>query len=483
MGRLLPGALATLRCKLRRVPVLVILATSTAALRAQTLTPILANGPASNRVNLVVLSEGYTSGQLGQFLVDATSLVDRLLETPPYDEYRSYFNAWAIAVASAESGSDHPGTGGPYRNTYFNSAYEFYNYVITIPPNGLDSNPAHGQAKVDALITNLAPQANLVVLLVNDPAPGGSAVLGGPGGTSARRPIITALNPQFPYSDIAAHESGHLFAGLVDEYTSAYPGYVPVEAPNATRQTNRSSIRWEAWIEPTTPVPTPNDFGYADVVGLFEGAQYQTTGWYRPKLDCKMQTLGTPFCEICSEQIVKTIYQVVRPTDGFDPPVSPLVLRSAQPVQFAVTPQSPRSHNLSIQWFTNGVPVGGVTETTVQLEPRVLGNGTHSVQVVVADETSLVRYDPAGLLRATNSWTVTVSLTELAMTAVRFLPDGRFRFTITGTAPNNLVIEASPDLNRWTRLSTNTLVNGRLDYTNAAGDGIQLRFYRALSPP
>jgi hypothetical protein len=34
---------------------------------------ILTNGPASNRFNIVFLSEGYTSGQLTQFLVAATN--------------------------------------------------------------------------------------------------------------------------------------------------------------------------------------------------------------------------------------------------------------------------------------------------------------------------------------------------------------------------------------------------------------------------
>lgn len=483
MQRVLLGVNAKLKGLGRAAIWIMAAAAGFASACAQTLTPILSNGPASNRVNLVVLSEGYTSGQLGQFLADATNLVNRLLDTPPYNEYRAYFNAYAIGVASAQSGSDHPGTGGPYRDTYFNSAYEFYNYVITIPPNGLDSNPAHGQGKVDTLLTNLLPQANLVVLLVNDPVPGGSAVLGGPGGVSTRRPIITALNPDYPYSDIAAHESAHLFAGLVDEYTSPYPGYVPVEAPNATRQTNRASIRWNAWIDAATPVPTPNDFAYADVIGLFEGAQYQTTGWYRPKFDCKMRTLGMPFCEVCSEQIVRAIYQVVRPADGFEPEASSLVLHSPQPLQFAVTLQRPATHDLSVQWFTNGVPVTGATQAVFELRPRELGNGTHMVRIEVRDETPLVRQDATGLLRATNTWTVTVSLSELRLYAARWLPDGRFRFTITGAAPQGLVVQASSNLNQWTRLSTNALVNGRLDYTNAGLSGIGARFYRAVTPP
>jgi hypothetical protein len=215
----------------------------------------MVNGPLSNRVNLVVLAEGYTAAQAGQFLRDATNLVETFFGAEPYRTYRGHFNASAIFVASAESGSDHPTTGGPYRNTYFNSAYEFYDYVITIPPNGLDPDPAHGVGKVEALLSALMPEADIVILLVNDIQPGGSSGVGGPAGRSNRLPIITALNPFPPYSDIVVHESGHFFAGLVDEYTNPYPGYTPVEAPNATRETDRDRIPWKAWIDPATPVP------------------------------------------------------------------------------------------------------------------------------------------------------------------------------------------------------------------------------------
>ena len=66
---------------------------------------ILTNGPVSNRLNIAVLSEGYTATQLAQFLVDATNAVTALLSHQPYQEYSNYFNAYAIKVASNRSGS------------------------------------------------------------------------------------------------------------------------------------------------------------------------------------------------------------------------------------------------------------------------------------------------------------------------------------------------------------------------------------------
>jgi hypothetical protein len=458
--------------------------TSTPSLGQGTLSTLFDNGPQSNRVNVVVLSEGYTNPQLGQFLVDATNLVNTLLNTPPYQAYRGHCNAYAIAVASPESGSDHP-LYPVFVNTYFNSAYEVQNYVITIPPNGYDANYANGQGKVDALVTNLLPHADMVLLLVNDVTPGGSSGLGGPASTGPRRPIITALNSYLPYSDIAAHESGHYFAGLVDEYTADTPGYVPVEAPNATQQTNRAQVPWNAWIEPTTPVPTPNDWSYDGVVGLFEGAQYQTTGWYRPKFRCKMGTsgLGLGFCEVCAEQIVKTIYQQVRAIDSAQPVTSNVTALNSQPVAFSVTPVQPLTHTLRVQWYTNNTAVGGATNPVFEFEPNRAGNGAHTVRAVVEDRTPLVRNDPGRLLTATNTWSVTVSLTELRLVAPLHLDGGRFRLTVTGTAPQGFVIQASTHLNNWVRLSTNQLSDGRFDWTNTGLSLVPFQFYRTVSPP
>ena len=78
---------------------------SAAPADAASMQAILTNGPTANRVNVAILSEGYTSAQLGQFLVDATNTVNALLAGEPFSEYRPYFNAFAISVASAQSGS------------------------------------------------------------------------------------------------------------------------------------------------------------------------------------------------------------------------------------------------------------------------------------------------------------------------------------------------------------------------------------------
>src|SRR3954470_18237551 len=128
---------------------------------------ILTNGPVSNRLNIVILSEGYKTNQLPQFLVDATNAVSTLLSHPPYQVYAGYCNAFAIGVASKQPGSDHPSY-PQYRDTYFNSTFDAADRLITIPTNST------GQGRVDALLASFMPRSHLAILLVNDPAAAGS---------------------------------------------------------------------------------------------------------------------------------------------------------------------------------------------------------------------------------------------------------------------------------------------------------------------
>jgi hypothetical protein len=275
-----------------------------------------------------------------------------------------------------------------------------------------------------------------------------------------------------------------MIGGLADEYTNSYSGFTPVEMPNATTQTNRAQIKWTTWILTNTPLPTPNDPTNSNVVGLFQGAQYQTSAWYRPKLDCKMNHLGVPFCDICSEQLVLSIYKInrVRTIDSFSPASTNFSILSTQPVTFGVAPMQPATHNLTVQWYTNGVAVSGATNSTFQFFPESVGNGTHQVRAIVHDPTPLVRNDTANLLRGTNIWSVSVSINELSLQDALFLPGGRFRLTVAGVAPQGFVIQGSTNLVNWVSLSTNALSGGRFDYTNSGLTNISFRFYRACAP-
>lgn len=457
------------RCEIFALAAFLLLCCSS-VLAQPTLTTLLSNGPVSNRFNIVFLSEGYTAAQLPRFQSDATNALNALLSRPPYQEYRSYFNAFAIAVASVDSGSDHP-TYPQYRNTYFNSTYDAVSdYYLTIPPNFADSNYNDGQGKVDALLQSLMPNASLPVLLVNDLTPGGSD-----GGLD--KTAITYTGAGMP--DILAHETGHVVAGLGDEYTNANPSYPAIEEPNTTQETRSNYIKWRVWIPAGTPIPTPATAPYAAVPGLFQGAHYNATGWYRPKLDCCMNHPPAPFCEICSEAFVLSFYRKLRPVDAFSPLALNLSVSSTQALMFNLSLLQPATHNLTVQWLADGVVQLGATGPAFTVQPQSLSNGTHTVSAIVHDNTPLVRNDPTNLLTQSVSWNLNVNIPSLRLDSPIRLAAGQLAFRLTGNAPQGFVIQTSTDLATWTPLLTNTLTAGQFWFTNSGTSSAPAKFYRA----
>ncbi len=344
----------------------------------------LDNGPRDKRLNMVFLAEAYTVGQQSQFDADAVNLMNYMLTVSPMSDYASYFNVFSIFVASNQSGADHPAT-GIFRDTYFNSSYDSYGItrLITIPPNNFDGNYANGAGKVYNLLAANVPEFDVVVLIVNDPEYGGS------GGSFA----ITSTH--FAAPEVVVHEWGHSFGDLTDEYEDFTPGYSGYEAPNATAETARELIKWNQWILPATQVPTPEISFWGSVIGLFEGCVYETSGWYRPKLDCKMRSLGPAFCEVCQEQLVKSAYGLLSPIESFSPANTVLTLNSADTIELAVTPMQPTAHSLAVQWLINHTPIPGETAPMLKLAALDLTLGlVNTVTARVSDPTPLVQADP-----------------------------------------------------------------------------------------
>ena len=383
----------------RLLSVLVVFLAATSAFGQGSLQTLLTNGPLARRINIVFLSEGYTTNQLPQFTTNARVILSNLLGTLPLREYSNYFNAFAISVPSNESGSDHPSR-SIVRDTYFNSTYDSSGIarLITINSTGL--------SRVNSLLATFMPQYDIVALIVNDTEYGGS------GGF----PLINSVNSASP--EIGIHEMGHSFAGLGDEYSSAYPGYPDTEEPNTTRETNRVLIKWNAWILTNTPVPTPDVSSNFTKVGLFEGAHYHTTNWYRPKHDCKMRTLNVLFCEVCVQTLVTSIYTQVRPIETNSPPTNNLIILTNSAVAtLSVSNLLPSTHALAVQWYTNNVVVAGATSTVFTVTGSALPQNTNTVRVEVRDTTAYVRTDPAMRLLDSRVWRIrSVETPRLATT-------------------------------------------------------------------
>jgi len=459
-----------------------------AAAQTAMLYTLVTNGPATNRLNIVIFSEGYTTEDLtNRFLSDATNVFENFFPFEPYAEYQNYINVYAVAVPSSISGSTHLDNTTFVRNaTYFNSTFDVtWDRIVTIPPYNLDTTAADGMGKVTALLKSLLPNvltnSVLPVLLVNAPSYDGGS--GGPISINTTKPSTL--------ESISMHETGHTLAQLGDEYNYGYTDVLlntSLEA-NTTATTNLQTLKWKAWVQPGTPIPTEEaDDRYAGVVGVFRGGDY-TTNDFHPALYCRMlapfddNNNPTSFCPVCREAMLLAIYKRARPIDSFSPATNKAVsITNSGAMTFSVVPLQPMTHDLNVQWYANGTAIADATNAFYSLAPLSFTNGTYTLKALVTDPTPfiLAADDPSNLVSASVSWTITNAIKVLTIDSVQWLPNNRFTFRLSGRAANGFVVQSSTNLVNWTSLSTNTLTAGQYYYTNSGLAGTSGKFYRAL---
>jgi hypothetical protein len=368
---------------------------------AEPVVTIRNNGPSSNRVDLVVVGDGYTSAELqsGKYASDVETAVQGMFGQDPYWEYQQYYNVHRIDVTSAESGADHPELGS-FKNTALGAAYNCA---------GIQRLICVDTTKVNDVVSTSIPAADardIVLVIVND------TVYGGSGGA------IAVASTNAAAIELVLHELGHSFARLADEYTSQPPtcdNSVEPPEPNATRETQRAAIKWSVWIEASTPIPTTTTT--PSVPGLYEGSKYCPTGLYRPTYDSKMRNLNRPFEQINTEAHVKRVYSIVTPLDSWSPSSPTISVQQGATQTFTATALAPLTHALAIEWAVDGVNVA--SGTPFALSTASLAIGDHTVQLSVRDSTAMVRNDPGQLLRTTRTWTISVlpSFTDEPLTS------------------------------------------------------------------
>lgn len=361
------------------------------AVTAEPVSVLVRNGPPARRVDLAIVGDGYTAGEMQKFRDDAAAVANAYFAEPPYDEYRRYFNVRAIEVASAQSGADHP-SGNVFRDTAFDAAYDCFGIDRLIC---VDTGAVY--AVLDA--SGVTPaQRDMVWVLVNDSRYGGS------GGA------VAVASTHESVVDLLLHEAGHSFGFLADEYTYSPPACentVEPAEPNVTIQAARDGIKWTHWIAGGTPLPTTAVT--SALPGLYQGARYCVSGMYRPTYASAMAVLGAPFEQVNEEQLVKRIYNFVSPIDRRSPVARDVVVAAGTQQEFSVFTPRPASHRLRTSWTLDGVVQAAANNRrSFTVDTGLLRPGTHRVRAQVRDATPKVRNDPDGLLAATTVWTLIV---------------------------------------------------------------------------
>jgi len=303
---------------------------------------VMKNGEPPDKVDLLLMGDGYTAAEMDKWHGDARRLTETLFAVSPFKEKRDSFNVWALDIPAEESGVARP-SDGVYRRSPLRATYDAFGserYVLTFDNQRVTEAAA------------AAPYEFLGIVL-NDRKYGG-------GGIHNLYATVAADSAAAPY--IFVHEFAHHFAGLADEYYTSDVAYEspagrpePWE-PNVTA--DPKAAKWKELIEPATPLPTPwakdsfdalqkqvqarrreiraqklpesamealfqAELGettkllagppWGGKVGAFEGAMYAPKGYYRPQADCVMFTRNTAgFCAVCRRAIERVIDMYAR---------------------------------------------------------------------------------------------------------------------------------------------------------------------------
>ncbi|WP_228975633.1 M64 family metallopeptidase [Streptomyces sp. DH12] len=368
-----------------------------------TVTKLIDTGPTADRLDVVVIGDGYTAADMPRFRTDAREKWAEVAAVEPYTTYQGLFNVWTVDAVSRDSGV----SGDPDRATVRDTALGAYFWC-----GDIERLLCVDQDKVDAYAA-LAPDADLVLVLA-DSAKYGGAGYNEPNADIGYDGIATASAGNAKSGQVAIHETGHSLGRLADEYfypgTPGYERYTGKEPgdPNtstldAARMAERRA-KWYRWLGEESP-----DGG---TVGAYEGGGYYVSGLYRPTDNSLMRVLDRPFNLPGVEAMIAGFYRHAAPATALTPAGGTLTLRADAAARIAV----PRltgadGHQLTVRWFLDGRELrhlAGRTEVRVaQLGLRPYDFRSHKLSVTVVDRTSSVR-DPAvaETLRTAFDWRV-----------------------------------------------------------------------------
>ena len=376
--------------------------------------PIQVTGPPAERLNLIILGDGYQWDQQSLFMADVDRNLSVMWATEPFRTYRNYINVYAVEIASIDYGvrCDPDGrkrhangtirdTGereGPIdgkrtalrmifqngcadplsRGTVYGGAPVGCANDAQYYPAGVNPCETGNQAHNRIIEQYVAPvlgiprtSQNLQSLAIFN-----TFTYGGIGGTQA---TTSGGSPQGPL--ISLHELGHSLGTMLDEYpyssrdvvrpcyTGGEPGNFHHTIMTSAAQMIANQHKWWRW--------NGEESLSGGTVGTHEGGGMYPCGQKRPSEHSIMRWIGFDWDQIGREHMVARITGM-RNAGQMNVRNTPTSAVARDSVIWVETGH-PRFHEVDVTWRTGG-PAGPViaagNSRNLDLEPLNLAPGT-----------------------------------------------------------------------------------------------------------
>lgn len=359
--------------------------------------PLAETGPTADRLDVTIIGDGYTAAEQDDFLEDARTKWDEVMDVEPYKSYEGLFNVWAVKAVSQDSGVTGDPSAGDVRNTALGS-YFWCGGTERLVCVDLDKTKAYADR---------APATDLVIVVSNSTKYGGAGY-SGLAGDYGYDGVSTISSDNAHSTLIAAHEMAHSVGLLADEYQYAGYGPYPYSEPAAANVSTLTADRmaaqrtkWAAWLGESDPS--------GGLVGTFEGGDYYEYGIHRPTENSIMRSLSTDTFNLPGQEAM--IAGFYRSANALTPLVdtSGTVSRRST-LSVGLADLGTGLADLELRWYVDGREAKQARGKT-SVVPARLGTPadrrSHTVTAKVVDTTDAVRdHDVRDLTSNSVTWTV-----------------------------------------------------------------------------
>jgi len=321
-------------------------------------------GPPKNRVNYVIVGDGYTAAQQETFIAHVQKAMTKRFSAvigQPYGRYRKFVNICAIKLDSED---------GPIGSG-----------ATALDCTGDDQSRLAkcNTSKVNmALSSSLPPSFEVdwkAVVLNNDRWWNTGAV------------IMLWSGAHKDAAGAALHEGGHGFHQLADEYDGSDSNCArEFGEVNVTADSSKTAGKWDLWLG-------YDQSGATGVQGALAGARYCMSGQFRPSQNSMMNMLfgdkpNTAYNPVSREKMIMDIWRAVTPVDAATPPAGKLDKPAVLELQ-VIDPAV-----IDVDWSIDDKVVAAKGGTRFDLGSQSLASGTHTITARAYDNAGedLVRY-------------------------------------------------------------------------------------------